>query len=73
MKRAILHSKKFGGYKNVCIFANIKMQEIPAASLLNDMLFLVFITKSIIFMMYLCSEAYCKIPSQPKRLGSRFV
>ena len=46
MKRAILHSKKFGGYKNVCIFANIKMQEIPAASLLNDMLFLVFITKS---------------------------
>lgn len=32
--------------KNVYIFANIKMQEIPAASLLNDMLFLVFITKS---------------------------
>ena len=101
MKRAILHSKNLVVIKNVCIFANIKMQEIPAASLLNDMLFLVFITKSrrddgarfsntyhsglsgalfytlkiayINFMMYLCSEAYCKIPSQPKRLGSRFV
>ena len=74
------------------------MQEIPAASLLNDMLFLVFITKSrrddgvrfsntyhsglsgalfytlkiayINFMMYLCSEAYCKIPSQPKSIGA---